>query len=70
MNLKILYETPILKLMNILVFLDTFILIFIGVGLKGESGMAFGAGYGLIGGVSSIFAFNAIVIALITFTSR
>jgi hypothetical protein len=56
--------------MNALVFVDSFILIFVGVGIKGESGIAFGAGYGIAGGVTAILAFNMIVASLISFASR
>jgi len=70
MNLKILYESPLIKLLNLLVFLDSFILIFVGVGVKGSSGMVFGFGYGLVGGITAILAFNMIVISLIAFTAR
>lgn len=70
MNLRVLYKTPVLKLMNGLVFTDSFILIFLGVGFKGDQGIAFGAGYGLIGGIAAILMFNAVVVALISMSTR
>lgn len=70
MNLKILYQTPVLKLMNALVFLDTFILVLIGVGLKGDMGLIFGAGYGILGGLAATLMFNVLVAAVITMKSR
>ena len=70
MNVKILYETPILKIMNVLVFLDTFILIAIRVGFMGDSGIAIGVGYGLAGGIAAILMFNVLVFAVINFTTH
>lgn len=70
MNLKVMYETPVLKLMNALVFIDTFILIFIGVGLKGEQGMIFGMGYGIIGGLAATLMFNVMIFAVIAMKSK
>ena len=64
------YQLPILKMMNILVFVDTFLLIFLGVGVKGDMGFVFGVGYGLVGGVASLLMFNAIVLAFIVLKSR
>jgi hypothetical protein len=70
MNLKVLYQTPVLKLMNSLVFVDSFILIFLGVGIKGNQGLGFGMFYGLLGGITAILAFNMVVVALITTNTR
>ena len=70
MNFKLIYQTPVLKLMNALVFLDTFILIFIGVGLKGDMGFIFGAGYGILGGLAAALMFNVLILAVITMKSR
>jgi len=70
MNLRVMYKTPILKLMNALVFIDTFFLIFIGVGFKGDMGMVFGIIYGLIGGIVSILMFNVMIFAFIMMKSR
>jgi hypothetical protein len=70
MNLKVMYETPVLKLMNALVFIDTFILIFIGVGLKGDQGLIFGMGYGIIGGLAAALMFNVMVFAVIAMKSK
>jgi hypothetical protein len=70
MNLKVLYQTPVLKLMNILVFVDSFILISIGVGLQGNQGLAFGAVYGLLGGITAVLAFNMVVVAMIIMNTR
>jgi hypothetical protein len=66
----VLYQTPVLKLMNGLVFTDSFILIFIGVGMKGDQGIAFGTVYGLIGGLAAILMFNVAIVALIMLSSR
>jgi hypothetical protein len=70
MNLKVMYQTPVLKLMNALVFIDTFILIFIGVGLKGSQGMVFGMGYGILGGLAATLMFNVMVFAVIAMKSK
>ena len=69
-NLRVLYRTPVLKLMNILVFVDSFLLILVGVGFKGNQGIAFGAIYGLIGGVTAMLMFNIAVVALIVMSVR
>jgi hypothetical protein len=66
----VLYQTPVLKLMNGLVFADSFILIFIGVGMQGNQGIAFGLIYGLIGGITAALMFNVAVVALIMMSSR
>jgi hypothetical protein len=66
----VLYQTPVLKLMNILVFADSFILILIGVGMKGNQGMAFGLIYSLLGGIAAALMFNMCVISLIILSSR
>lgn len=70
MNLKVIYKTPVLKMMNALVFLDTFILIFIGVGLNGGMGFIFGAGYGILGGLAATLMFDILVVAVMTLKSR
>jgi hypothetical protein len=70
MNLKVLYQTPVLKLMNILVFADSFILISVGVGLQGNQGLAFGVIYGLLGGITAVLAFNMVVITMIMTSTR
>ncbi|MGA9140963.1 MAG: hypothetical protein WBZ29_12110 [Methanocella sp.] len=70
MNLKVLYQTPVLKLMNCLVFVDSFLLITLGVGIKGNQGLGFGVLYGLLGGISAILAFNIVVVAMIKASSR
>jgi hypothetical protein len=69
-NLRVLYKTPVLKLMNGLVFADSFILIFIGVGMKGDQGIVFGALYGLLGGICAALMFNVAVASLIMLSSR
>ncbi|WP_158308919.1 hypothetical protein [Methanocella arvoryzae] len=56
--------------MNALVFLDTFILITIGVGVKGEMGLVFGMGYGILGGLAAALMFNVLILALVTMKSR
>ncbi|HEY3273343.1 MAG TPA: hypothetical protein VGJ92_06250 [Methanocella sp.] len=56
--------------MNILVFADSFLLIFVGVGMKGSQGMAFGLIYGLLGGMVAAMMFDVAVMALITMSSR
>jgi len=70
MNLRVMYKTPILKLMNALVFIDTFVLILIGVGFKGDMGIAFGIIYGLVGGIASILMFNVMIFSFIMMKSR
>ena len=70
MNLRVLYQTPVLKLMNGLVFADSFILIFLGVGFQGDQGLAFGALYGLLGGITAVLAFNVVVLAMIMLSTR
>lgn len=70
MDLRIMYQLPILKMMNALVFVDTFALIFLGIAVKGEMGFLFGAGYGLAGGIASLLMFNMIVLAFILLKSR
>ena len=65
-----LYQTPVLKLMNILVFADSFILIFIVVGMKWQQGIGFGTIYGLLGGITAALMFNVAVAALIMLSSR
>lgn len=65
-----LYRTPVLKLMNVLVFADSFLLIFVGVGVKGDQGMAFGLIYGLLGGITAALMFDAAVMAMITMSTR
>jgi hypothetical protein len=67
---RVLYQTPVLKLMNILVFADSFILILIGVGMKGSQGIAFGVIYGLIGGIIAALMFDAAVMMLIMLSTR
>jgi len=69
-NLRVLYKTPVLKLMNGLVFADSFLLIFVGVGVKGDQGMAFGALYGLLGGITAALMFDVAVMAMITLSTR
>jgi hypothetical protein len=66
----VLYQTPVLKLMNGLVFADSFLLIFVGVGMNGDQGIAFGVIYGLLGGITAALMFNVAVIALIMMSSR
>jgi hypothetical protein len=66
----VLYQTPVLKLMNILVFVDSFLMIFVGVGMKGGQGMVFGLVYGLLGGFTAALMFDVALIALITMSSR
>jgi hypothetical protein len=66
----VLYQTPVLKLMNGLVFADSFLLIFVGVGMNGNQGIAFGVLYGLAGGITAAMMFNVAVIALIVMSSR
>ncbi len=56
--------------MNVLVFADSFLLIFVGVGVKGDQGIAFGMIYGLIGGLAAIMMFDAAIVALIMLTSK
>jgi hypothetical protein len=70
MNLRVLYKTPVLKLMNILVFADSFLLIFVGVGMKGDQGMIFGLIYGLLGGITAALMFDVAVMAMITMATR
>lgn len=70
MNLTVMYKTPVLKLMNALVFVDTFILILIGVGIKGSMGFIFGVGYGIIGGLAATLMFNVMILAVITLNSK
>lgn len=70
MNLRVLYQTPVLKLMNGLVFVDSFILIFLGVGFQGDQGIGFGAIYGLLGGITAVLAFNVVVVAMILMNTR
>jgi len=70
MNLRVLYQTPVLKLMNGLVFADSFILILLGVGFQGDQGLAFGVIYGLVGGITAVLAFNTVVIAMIMMSTR
>jgi hypothetical protein len=70
MNLRVLYQTPVLKLMNGLVFADSFILIFLGVGFQGDQGLGFGAIYGLLGGITAVLAFNMVVVAMIMMSTR
>ena len=65
-----LYQTPVLKLMNVLVFVDSFLLIFVGVGVKGDQGMTFGLIYGLLGGITAALMFDAAVMAMITMSTR
>ncbi|MCD1294121.1 hypothetical protein CUJ83_03820 [Methanocella sp. CWC-04] len=60
MNLKILYENPILKMMSFLVFFDSFILLFVGLGIKGGAGIELGLIYGILGGLVAMIAFNLI----------
>jgi hypothetical protein len=69
-NLRVLYQTPVLKLMNGLVFADSFLLIFIGVGMKGNQGIVFGVIYGLLGGITAALMFNIAVVLLIMLSSR
>jgi hypothetical protein len=69
-NLRILYQTPVLKLMNIMVFADSFLMIFIGVGMMGSGGIPFGIIYGLIGGITAAAMFDVAVIALIMLSTR
>jgi hypothetical protein len=66
----VLYRTPVLKLMNILVFADSFLLIFVGVGMKGDQGMAFGVIYGLLGGITAALMFDIAVVAPIMMSTR
>jgi predicted tellurium resistance membrane protein TerC len=66
----VLYQTPVLKMMNILVFADSFLLIFVGVGMNGSQGIAFGVIYGILGGITAAMMFNVAVIALIMMSSR
>jgi hypothetical protein len=68
--LRVLYQTPVLKLMNILVFADSFLLIFVGVGMKGNQGMAFGLIYGLLGGTTAAAMFDVAVMAMIAISLR
>jgi len=70
MNLRVMYKTSILKLMNAFVFIDTFVLILIGVGFKGDMGIAFGIIYGLVGGIASILMFNVMIFSFIMMKSR
>ncbi len=56
--------------MNILVFADSFLLIFVGVGMNGNQGIAFGVIYGILGGITAAMMFNVAVIALIMMSSR
>ena len=70
MNLKVMYQTPVLKLMNALVFIDTLILIFIGVGVNGTMGIIFGTGYGVLGGLAAALMFNVMVFAVILLKSK
>lgn len=56
--------------MNILVFADSFLLIFVGVGMKGNQGMAFGVIYGLLGGITAALMFDVAVMALIMMSTR
>ncbi len=70
MDLRMLYKTTVLKLMNALVFCDSFLLIFIGVGFKGDQGLVFGFIYGLIGGVVAMLMFDVAVVAMITMSAR
>lgn len=65
-----LYQTPVLKLMNGLVFADSFILIFIGMGVKGGQDIGFSAVYGMLGGLIAALMFNVVVLALIMLSSR
>jgi hypothetical protein len=66
----VLYQTPVLKLMNILVFADSFLLIFVGVGMKGDQGIVFGLIYGLLGGITAALMFDVAVMAMIAMSSR
>jgi hypothetical protein len=56
--------------MNGLVFIDSFLLIFVGVGMKGDQGIMFGVIYGLLGGISAALMFNVAVASLILLLSR
>lgn len=56
--------------MNILVFADSFLLIFVGVGMKGGQGIVFGVIYGLLGGITAALMFDVVVIALIMMSTR
>jgi hypothetical protein len=66
----VLYQTPVLKMMNILVFADSFLLIFVGVGMKGDQGIVFGLIYGLLGGITAAMMFDVAVMAMIAMSSR
>ena len=68
--MRVLYRTPVLKLMNVLVFADSFLLIFVGVGVRGDQGMAFGLLYGILGGITAALMFDAAVMAMITMSLK
>lgn len=70
MDLRMLYKTTVLKLMNALVFCDSFLLIFIGVGFRGDQGITFGFIYGLIGGFVAMLMFDVAVVAMIVLSTR
>lgn len=65
MNLKILYENPLLKMLSLLVFFDSFILVFIGVGVKAGMGIMYGTACGIAGGLVAMVVFNVISAALV-----
>lgn len=56
--------------MNLLVFADSFLMVFLGVGFKGNQGIGFGFAFGLAGGIAAVLMFNVAVVALITLSSR
>ena len=70
MDLRMLYRTTVLKLMNALVFCDSFLLIFIGVGFRGGQGITFGFIYGLVGGLVAMLMFDVAVVAMIVLSTR
>lgn len=70
MNLKILYENWLLKMLSLLVFLDSFLLIFVGMGVKGGTDLLFSAIYGFLGGVVAMAAFNVMAIIVIAWGSK
>ena len=67
MDVKKLLGQPVLKLMNVLVFIDSFILVFVGVCVKGGQSIIFGALYGAISGAVALLLFDAAIVLMLTF---
>jgi hypothetical protein len=58
LDLRLLYKNQLLKLMSFLVFIDSFILLFLGIGIKNSQGITDGLIFGVIGGFFALFIFN------------